>query len=286
LCRGLQLANSLLSKFNFDKAFARLLRLSGHCSIGTSPGRTRPPCFDKKFRRGKKKKEIRMKKLWVCLAIGIVALSTGTAHAAQSSQSTQSAQGDDCAAPPSLPPMSKPPVTYGYDIRPQALFDLEQMKQRFVCLAEAIPADKYNWRPEEGVRSIAEVYLHITSNNYMIPEPLGVAEVPAKYKAKDWEKSTTDKATIVAELRQSFDYAIAAITKVPSTEIATSLPKLGPEANKGDVEYLLVTHMHEHLGQSIGYARSVGVTPPWTAAAEAAAKKKTAEGKSAGQQPE
>jgi uncharacterized damage-inducible protein DinB len=227
-----------------------------------------------------------MKKLWVCLAIGIVALSTGSAHAAQSAQSTQSAQGDDCAAAPALPPMSKPPVTYGYDIRPQALFDLEQMKQRFVCLAEAIPADKYNWRPEEGVRSIAEVYLHITSTNYTIPEPLGVAEVPAKYKAKDWEKSTTDKAMIVAELRQSFDYAIAAINKVPSTEIATSLPKLGPEANKGDVEYLLVTHMHEHLGQSIGYARSVGVTPPWTVAAEAAAKKKAAEGKPASQQPE
>jgi uncharacterized damage-inducible protein DinB len=225
-----------------------------------------------------------MKKLWVCLAVGIMALSAGTARA-QSAQSAQTTQGDDCSAPPTLPPMSKPPVTYGYDIRPQVLFDLEQMKLRFVCLAEAIPADKYNWRPEEGVRSIGEVYLHITAANYNIPEPLA-GEAPAKYKAKDWEKSTTDKATIVAELKQSFDNAIAVVTKVPSSEIATLMPKLGPEANKGDVEYLLVTHMHEHLGQSIGYARSVGVTPPWTVAAEAAAKKKAAEGKPAGQQPE
>jgi len=208
-----------------------------------------------------------------------MALSAGAARAAQTTQA------DNCLAPPALPPMSKPPVTYGYDIRPQVLFDLEQMKQRFVCLAEAIPADKYNWRPEEGVRSIGEVYLHITAANYNIPEAIA-GEAPAKYKAKDWEKSTTDKATIVAELRQSFDYAIAAVTKVPSTEIATPLPKLGPDANKGDVEYLLVTHMHEHFGQSIGYARSVGVTPPWTVAAEAAAKKKAAEDKTAGKQPE
>jgi uncharacterized damage-inducible protein DinB len=250
-----------------------------------SEGRARPPNVHRKSHAAWKsaaseKEKFEMKKLCLSIVLGIVALAAGAARAEQTTQ------GDDCAAAPSLPPMSKPPVTYGYDIRPQVLFDLEQMKLRFVCLAEAIPAGKYNWRPEEGVRSIAEVYLHITSNNYMIPEPLGVGEVPAKYKAKDWEKSTTDKATIVAELRQSFDYAIAAITKVPATEIATSLPKLGPEANKGDVEYLLVTHMHEHLGQSIGYARSVGVTPPWTAAAEAAEKKKAAEGKPAGQKPE
>jgi uncharacterized damage-inducible protein DinB len=220
-----------------------------------------------------------MKKLCLSIVLGIIVLGAGPARAAQSPQ------GDDCAAPTTLPPMSKPPVTYGYDIRPQVLFDLELMKTRFVCLAEAIPAEKYNWRPEEGARSIGEVYLHVTASNYNIPAPLA-AEAPAKYKAKDWEKSTTDKATIVAELKQSFDNAIAVLTKVPASEIATPLPKLGPDANKGDVEYLLVTHAHEHLGQSIAYARSVGVTPPWTVAAEAAAKKKAAEGKPEGQKPE
>lgn len=220
-----------------------------------------------------------MKKLCLSIVVGIIVLGAGPARAAQTPQ------GDDCAEPTTLPPMSKPPVTYGYDIRPQVLFDLKLMKTRFVCLAEAIPAEKYNWRPEEGARSIGEVYLHVTSSNYNIPEPLA-AEAPAKYKAKDWEKSTTDKATIVAELKQSFDNAIAVLTKVPATEIATPLPKLGPDANKGDVEYLLVTHAHEHLGQSIAYARSVGVTPPWTVAAEAAAKKKAAEGRPEGQKPE
>jgi uncharacterized damage-inducible protein DinB len=105
-------------------------------------------------------------------------------------------------------------------------------------------------------------------------------------KPKDWEKSTTDKDKIVAELKQSFTNAIAVITSVPTSEIAAPMPKFGPDANKGDVEYLLMTHMREHLGQSIAYARSVGVTPPWTVAAEAAAKKKAAEGKPAGQQPE
>jgi uncharacterized damage-inducible protein DinB len=28
---------------------------------------------------------------------------------------------------------------------------------------------------------------------------------------------------------------------------------------------LATTHMHEHLGQSIAYARTIGVVPPWSA---------------------
>ncbi|MGA8144585.1 MAG: DinB family protein [Candidatus Acidiferrales bacterium] len=216
-----------------------------------------------------------MKKLWLSIVLGVVAIGGGAARA--------QAQGA-AAAQPQIQ-MSKPPVTYGYDLRPQILLDLDQMQQKFVSLAEAIPADKYTWRPADGVRSIAEVYLHVAAANYGFPQVLG-GEMPERVKAKDWEKSTTDKDKIVAELKESFANAITVITKVPTSDIATPMPKLGPDANKGDVEYALMTHMREHLGQSIAYARAVGVTPPWTVAAEAAAKKKAAEGKPTGQQPE
>jgi uncharacterized damage-inducible protein DinB len=217
-----------------------------------------------------------MKRLWLSFILGIVVIGAGAGAARAQAQGA--AAGPDFA-------MSKPPVTYGYDLRPQVLLDLDTLSKKFISLAEAIPADKYTWRPAEGVRSIAEVYLHVAAANYAIPEPLG-GEMPERVKAKDWEKSTTDKDKIVAELKKSFASCVAVITSVPTTEIATPLPKLGPDANKGDVEYGLVTHMSEHLGQSIAYAREVGVTPPWTAAAEAAAKKKAAEGKPTGQQPE
>ena len=53
-----------------------------------------------------------------------------------------------------------------YDMKPQALLDLDGMKQKFVALATAVPADKYGWRPAEGVRSIGEVFLHISAANY------------------------------------------------------------------------------------------------------------------------
>ena len=89
-----------------------------------------------------------------------------------------------------------------------------------------------------------------------------------------FEKSTTDKAQIIDALNKSFASAHAAIEAMTNADFNKPLPKLGPDANYGDVIYLLVTHAHEHLGQSIAYARMNGIVPPWTAAAEAAAKAK------------
>lgn len=212
-----------------------------------------------------------MKKMWLPLAFGVFSLAGSAARAQQQ---------------PPLPPMSDPPVTYGYDLKPQAIFDLDQAGIKFVDLASAIPAEKYSYRPAPGVRSIGEVYLHVAAANYLILEALSTP-APGKYKAKDWETSITNKDAIVAELKQSFANAHAVMEKISTTDIAKPMKQFGPEAVEGDFEYGVVTHLHEHLGQSIAYARAVGVTPPWTAAAEAAAKKKAAEGKPAdGAKPE
>jgi uncharacterized damage-inducible protein DinB len=41
--------------------------------------------------------------------------------------------------------------------------------------------------------------------------------------------------------------------------------QFGPQANAGDIVYLIVADDHEHLGQSVAYARVNGIVPPWTA---------------------
>jgi uncharacterized damage-inducible protein DinB len=180
--------------------------------------------------------------------------------AAQSAQAAPAAQSKD-KTPPS------------YDMKPQSLLDLDGMHKKFVELATAVPAEKYSWRPAEGVRSIGEVFLHIANANYNIPNLMGTP-LPAGFDPKTFEKSTTDKAQIIDALNKSFDSAHAAIESMTNADFNKPLPKLGPDANYGDVIYILVTHAHEHLGQSIAYARVNGVTPPWTAEAEAAAKAK------------
>ena len=89
----------------------------------------------------------------------------------------------------------------------------------------------------------------------------------AGYKKEGFEKSTTDKTKIIEQLNKSFAYAIAAVQTMSNADFARLEPKLGPEANSGDVVYLMVTHAHEHLGQAIADARSNGIVPPWTAEA-------------------
>ncbi len=151
-----------------------------------------------------------------------------------------------------------------YDMKAQSVQDMDDMHKKFVALAEAIPQEKYTWRPAEAVRSISEMFLHISLANYGILGMKGDA-MPSDIDPKTFEKSTTDKAQIVAALNKSFDNAHAQIAAMSNADFAKALPKLGPDANYGDVIYILVTHAHEHLGQSIAYARVNGVVPPWTA---------------------
>jgi len=152
-------------------------------------------------------------------------------------------------------------------MKAQAALDLQQLQERFVSLAQAIPADKYTWRPSEGVRSISEMFLHVSGANYGIPTMVTGVAPAAGYQKDGFEKSTTDKAKIIEQLNKSFAYAISVVQGMSNADFARPEKKLGPEANSGDVVYLLVTHAHEHLGQAIADARMNGIVPPWTAEA-------------------
>jgi uncharacterized damage-inducible protein DinB len=155
-----------------------------------------------------------------------------------------------------------------YDMKAQSAVDLEMLQKKIVALAEAIPAEKYAWRPEPGVRSMSELFLHIAAANYGFPTMMTGVAPAAGYERKGFEKSTSDKTKIIEQLNKSFAYAIAAVNNMSNADFAKSETKLGPDANDGDVIYLMVTHTHEHLGQAIAYARINGVMPPWTEEAQ------------------
>lgn len=152
-----------------------------------------------------------------------------------------------------------------YDLKPQALQDLQVMQKQFTDLADAIPTDKFTWRPGEGVRSFSEVFLHVASLNFSMAPNFGAT--PAEgFTAKGYEKSTTDKAAIIAQLKKSFDYVRAALEKRTNKELQTIVKQFGPDASEGDIVFLVVADAHEHLGQAVAYARVNGIVPPWTAA--------------------
>jgi uncharacterized damage-inducible protein DinB len=151
-----------------------------------------------------------------------------------------------------------------YDMKAQSLQDLDDMHKKLVRLAEAIPADKFTWRPGEGVRSFSEVFLHVADMNFQMPVAIGATPAPG-YKKDGYEKSTTDKAAIIEQLSQSFQYVHAYVDTMTNADFAKPETKFGPEANAGDIIYLIVTDDHEHLGQAVAYGRVNGIVPPWTA---------------------
>jgi hypothetical protein len=159
---------------------------------------------------------------------------------------------------------STPP---SYDMKAQALLDLQGVNKKCVDLADALPSDRLTWRPSPDARSFAEVFLHVAGERYGILSMMG-ANPPAGFKAREFEKSTTEKDRIVDDLNQSWDFANKTINGMSNADFAKLLPKLGPQANEGDVVYILVADAHEHLGQLIAYARQNGIVPPWTVEAQ------------------
>jgi uncharacterized damage-inducible protein DinB len=153
------------------------------------------------------------------------------------------------------------PGVTGY--RSEVLAEVLVQENKFVRLAEAVPAEKYSWRPSPDVRSMAEVFLHVSAANYNLYKLVGTLP-PAGFEVKGFEKSTTEKAKVIATLKDSFAHARQAIASMNDADLEKSMDWFGGKNTQRGVLLFIVRHASEHLGQSIAYARFVGVTPPWT----------------------
>jgi len=153
------------------------------------------------------------------------------------------------------------PGVSGY--RSEVLSEVIVQEDKFTRLAEAIPAEKYTWRPAADVRSFAEVFLHVSAANYNLYKLMGTPP-PAGLDIKSLEKSTTDKAKVIATLKDSFAHARKAITAMPDSDLDKSMDWFGGKNTERGILLFIVRHGAEHLGQSIAYARVVGIVPPWT----------------------
>jgi uncharacterized damage-inducible protein DinB len=143
--------------------------------------------------------------------------------------------------------------------RADLIQDVQQLEQKFTGLAAAMEGH-YDWRPAEGIRSVSEVIGHVANGNFMFTS---IAGVEAETEVPNFEELGPEEA--MQGLEHSFTHAAHAIETIPDDELDSTVQMFGQEATKQQVLYLMVTHMHEHLGQMIAYARSNGVTPPWSA---------------------
>jgi uncharacterized damage-inducible protein DinB len=149
--------------------------------------------------------------------------------------------------------------------------DLNEVQRKMIDLAKAIPAEKYDWRPGPGVRSFREVFLHVASENYFLPTMMGTP-APAGSGIKDGDYSTVEafekqalgKDQVVAALETSFRHIHGAINVNTDQNMGEMIKFFGQDWSRSRAMTLTVTHVHEHLGQLIAYARQNNVKPPWS----------------------
>jgi uncharacterized damage-inducible protein DinB len=142
--------------------------------------------------------------------------------------------------------------------RTEFMANLDEVQEKIMSLAEATPADKFGWRPAPGVRSMSEVYMHIAGGNYLLSSFLGAK--PPKIDG-DIEKKITRKADVIAELKKSFDHLRSAAA---NADLEKPVKMFGNQTTQRGVLITILSHAHEHLGQSVAYARMNGVVPPWS----------------------
>ncbi len=142
---------------------------------------------------------------------------------------------------------------------------------KLIGLANAMSIEQYRWRPAEGVRSVQEVLLHIAADNYFLPAAMGVpAPAATKITGTDFqavmafEKQQLSKEATIEAVKTSFEHFRKAMNGVGDARMNETMKVFGQDFTVRQFVILSTTHLHEHLGQLIAYARSNNVKPPWS----------------------
>lgn len=149
----------------------------------------------------------------------------------------------------------------------EAVADLEQMRDKFLSLSEAFPEDTWDWMPMEGTRSVRDVMVLMVVEGNIFPGMWGASPASgagADFGAETARVGSMSKAGVIREMERSLNHMIASVRRMTAADRAASRNWFRtPTTGAGVVQHAIVD-MHEHLGQSIAYARSNRIVPPWS----------------------
>jgi len=135
--------------------------------------------------------------------------------------------------------------------------DAGTLSDKFAGLAKVM-AGKYDWKPGQGVRSAGDVFNLIVAENKMLAALLTGAAPPAR------GTPITEPAQMQEALGSSYAAVKTALAGLSDSDLSAKVKIFGMDSTKQGAAMMLLSDQHEHLGQSIAYARSNGVVPPWS----------------------
>ena len=139
--------------------------------------------------------------------------------------------------------------------------DWAGQKALLVGLANAMPEDKYGFKPTPVQRSYGEHVLHIAQINVMLTKALG-----GKTPEPAINMKATTKADMIKAMSDSFDYGAKVIAEFNNTTIQETIqaPFMGP-STRARIMFFLNGHTQDTYGQMVVYLRVNGLTPPASA---------------------
>ena len=154
------------------------------------------------------------------------------------------------------------------EFRKQFVTDLDTLQSKVIALANAIPAEKFAWRPTEGVRSFGEVFMHIAAEYYVYtPMSFGASRsaviAPGAAGMKAFEGNAT-KDSVLKHLAAGFAYMRTGVMGIEPSTLGGTRKLFGRDYTIIETGIGMTADLHEHLGQLIAYARMNGITPPWS----------------------
>jgi uncharacterized damage-inducible protein DinB len=159
-----------------------------------------------------------------------------------------------------VPTFAQAPASAAPSLQGDMLKDWTSLKDTMAKLADAVPADKYNFKPTPAQQSFGERVVHIATVNNRF---LGLLGGKATAPTVDAKAAVMSKEAAMKAMADSFDYGIALIKEQTDQTLVQPVTAafMGP-STRARVTWFLIGHTWDIYGQMVVYARLNGVTPP------------------------
>lgn len=149
--------------------------------------------------------------------------------------------------------------------------EITSQEKLFVDEAAAMPADKFDFSPEnlglagselKGVRTFAMQVKHVAADNFAIWAPLTGKPEPAGLNAPNGPPEMKSRDEILKFLRDSYAYSHEAVKGLTSENALELVEFRGMKVTRISLVVLALTHVSDHYGQLAEYLRMSGIVPP------------------------
>ena len=134
-----------------------------------------------------------------------------------------------------------------------------ELGKNLMAAADAMPAEKYGFKPTPAQMSYADIMEHLAQGNDFLCGAIGGMKAPARGKV-----TTADgKDALVVRLRETFQFCDQALTSLDDAKLSEQLPMFGGKTmSRAAVQTLTTGDWADHYSQVAIYLRLNGFLPP------------------------